>query len=263
MKSNGLAVALAFALTVASWMPAKAASLLDDIVKRGKLVVGVFPAAPPYGTTNAKGEIEGIDIEIARLMAEDLGVKLETIATNGAARIPTLLTGKADVLIAVMSITPERAKQVAFSIPYAGFQIIMYGPQAQAVKNWSDLKGKRIGVTLGAVTDIETTRNAPPGTEIIRFDDDAATNTALLVGQVDLICATDFVVLGLNDRAPDKKFESKFSIRNSPISIGMRRDDPQFLQWVNTFVYYNKAIGKIGTIYEKHMKQKLPDFGSF
>src|SRR5690606_39694127 len=96
---------------------AMAESLLDTIISRGKIVVGVFPAAPPFGTTNAQGEIEGIDIEIARLLAEDLGVELETIATNGAARIPTMMTGKADILIAVMSITPERAKQVALSIP--------------------------------------------------------------------------------------------------------------------------------------------------
>src|SRR5690606_25888693 len=132
---------------------------------------------------------------------------------------------KADILIAVMSITPERAKQVAFSIPYTGFEIIMYGPQDQKVESWADLAGKRVGVTLGAVTDIETTRNAPPGTEIIRFEDDAATNTALLAGQVDVICNSDFVVKDLPARAPDRNFEKKFSVRSSPISIGMRRGD--------------------------------------
>lgn len=253
-----MTLAAAFSTTAAS-----AESLLDTIISRGKIVVGVFPAAPPFGTTNAQGEIEGIDIEIARLLAEDLGVELETISTNGAARIPTLMTGKADILIAVLSITPERAKQVAFSIPYTGFKIIMYGPQDQKVESWADLAGKRVGVTLGAVTDIEATRNAPPGTEIIRFEDDAATNTALLAGQVDLIGATDFVVMDLPSRAPDKNFETKFSIRNSPISIGMRRGDPDLLQWVNTFIYYNATIGKIDQIYQKHMKQPLPEFGTF
>jgi polar amino acid transport system substrate-binding protein len=240
-----------------------AASLLEQIQAKGKLVVGLFPASPPYGYVNAQGKIEGIDIEIARLMAQDLGVELETVSTSGAARIPTLLTGKVDVLIAVLSITPKRAEQVAYSIPYAGFQIIMYGPADQKVRDWPDLAGKRVGVTLGAVTDTETTRNAPKDTKILRFEDDAATNAALLAGQVDLICATDFVVLGLPERVPDKKLETKFAIRSSPVSIGMRRGDPDFMQWVNTFLFYNKNIGKLGEIYEKHMHQKLPDFGAF
>jgi polar amino acid transport system substrate-binding protein len=242
---------------------ALAASLVDEIQKRGKIVVGLFPAAPPFGFTNEKGEVDGIDIEMARLMAKDLGVKLETITTNGASRIPTLLTGKADILIDVLAITPERAKQVSYSIPYGVMQVIMYGPESAHVRSWADLKGKKVGVTLGAVTDVEVTKNAPQGTEVARFDDDSATNTALLTGQVDVICATDAVVVGLADRVPDKKFETEFAIRTSPISMGMRRGDPDFLHWVNTFIYYHKVIGDVGAIYEKYMKHPLPETGSF
>src|SRR5450830_2031860 len=100
----------------------------------------------------------GSDVETADLFAKDLGVKLEIVPVTNAARIPTLQANRADVVIADLSITPERAKVIDFSIPYAVITIIVGGPKNIQIKDYSDLNGKRIGLTRATVNDTITTQ---------------------------------------------------------------------------------------------------------
>ena len=103
-----LAAAAAVCLSLAA--PAAAADKLQDVLGAGKLRVGVLMDAAPWGFKDAKGEAAGLDIDMAKLMAADLGVKLELVQITGASRIPSLLAGKVDVLIAAAGATPERAQ---------------------------------------------------------------------------------------------------------------------------------------------------------
>ena len=140
-----LAAAAAFCLSLAA--PASAADKLQDVLGAGKLRVGVLMDAAPWGFKDAKGEAAGLDIDLARLMAADMGVKLELVQVTGASRIPSLLAGKVDVLIAAAGATPERAQQVMFSQPYAAVNLGVYGgdamPQAKTVE---ELKDRSIAV---------------------------------------------------------------------------------------------------------------------
>ena len=88
---------------------------------------------PPIGSQNEKREAEGFDIELAGMVAKALGVKLEMQQVTGANRIPFLITNKVDVVISVMGLTPERAKQIMFTSPYADTQLAVFGPKALAV----------------------------------------------------------------------------------------------------------------------------------
>lgn len=82
---------------------------------------------PPYGITNKEVQPDGADVDVAKLLAKDLGVTLEIVSVNGASRIPTRLSGKADVIISSFSIGPERANTAAFSIPYGEHQNVIVG----------------------------------------------------------------------------------------------------------------------------------------
>ncbi len=89
-----------------------------DIRKAGVLRVASFDSNPPFGFVDAKSkQIEGLDVDYAKALADKLGVRLQVLPTNPANRIPLLTANKVDLVLANFTITPERAQQVDFSIP--------------------------------------------------------------------------------------------------------------------------------------------------
>lgn len=107
-------------LAAGSLLSAQAqADQLADIKAAGVVKVATFDANPPFGSIDAKThEIVGYDVDFAKALAKSLGVKLELVATNPANRIPLLQSGKADLIVADITITPERAQVIDFSTPY-------------------------------------------------------------------------------------------------------------------------------------------------
>ncbi|MGY4470334.1 ABC-type amino acid transport substrate-binding protein [Bradyrhizobium sp. LB9.1b] len=103
--------------------PASAADLLDEIMQAKKIRISTDVAIPPSGMMDASMKPTGSDVEVAQLLAKDWGFELEFIQTTGATRIPNVLTGKADIIISTLSVTPERAKVIDFTKRYATLQI--------------------------------------------------------------------------------------------------------------------------------------------
>src|SRR5882672_9447115 len=117
MRRFGGALALAFMIGFVQPHAQRlaAAQTVDDIIKRGKVLVAVDTTTPIFGLIGKDGEPEGYDPDVARLMAKYLGVKVEFVPVTGANRIPLLLSGRVDVLICLFGITAERALQVWYS----------------------------------------------------------------------------------------------------------------------------------------------------
>ncbi len=242
--------------------PAGAATL-DDVVKRGTVKVGVDLGVPPYGLTDANQKPAGYDVEVAELFAKDLGVKLEIVPLTGPNRVPFLLTNKVDVVIATFGITPQRALSVSFSNPYVALSLVVLGPKDKPIANMAETKGMKVGITRGTTQDLDFTRLAPEGSQIVRFEDDATTTAALLSGQVDIVATADLLATEIAKRNPQKNLEIKYTIRLSPGAIGVRRGDADFLQWVNTFVYFHKLNGDFSRLFEKWAGYKMPDLPVF
>ncbi len=236
---------------VALALPAYAQTV-DDIIKRGKLIVGVNTTTPIFGLMGKDGQPEGYDPDVARLMGKYLGVPVEFVSVTGANRIPTLLTGKVDVLICLFGITPERALQVAYSIPYASEAATLVGPGSRNVKTIDDLKGLKVGVPRGAMQDlILSPLAADKGITLQRFDDEATGLQAMISGQVDLAGTGLLVYRTLNRNDPGKNYEVKVVLRELHFGIGMRRGATDLLQWTNTFVYFIKNNGELDAISRK------------
>jgi polar amino acid transport system substrate-binding protein len=251
-------------LLLAAAVPhAAQAQLLDDILKRGKVLIAVDTGTPPFGVTDKDMQPDGADIEVARLIAKDLGVALEMVPVTGPNRVASLQSGKADMVVSIFGITPERAKAVAFSIPYGTLKAVIFGPKSVDIKSMADLKGKRIGVARGNIMDVELTATAPEGTIFQRYDDEASSNAALLAGQVDAIGIPDHTGMLLAGQNPEKQLESKFVTRLSPYGIGIKRGDSDLLGWLNTFVFFHKNNGDLAKIYEKWVGSPLPDLATF
>lgn len=243
--------------TLSLFTPPAHAQTVAGIRKKGTINVGMLIDFPPYGTTNAQAQPDGYDADVAKLLAKDLGVKLNLMPVTGPNRIPYLLSGKVDVLVASLAITPERAKQVQFSKPYAAATILLLGKTGAPIKSAADLKGVRVSVARASTQDMALTKTAPEGTEIRRFDDDASAMQALLSGQVDAIGCSVTVANAIRQRAPGQ-FEPKFNLLQQAMGIAMRPNQPELLAAINDFVSRNTASGELNKLYRKWLETDLP-----
>ena len=177
---------------------------------------------------------------------------------TGPNRIPFLLTNKVDVLVASLAITPERAKQVQFSQPYAAATIVLYGKTGANIKSAADLKTVRVGVARASTQDVAVTKAAPEGTEIRRFDDDASAMQALISGQVDAIGCSVTVAAQIAKRVPANTFENKFNLLQQAMGIALRPGQDELTKAVNDFVARNTANGELNKLYQKWLGADLP-----
>jgi polar amino acid transport system substrate-binding protein len=249
--------ALACSTLLAAWTPSALAQTIDEIKKKGSLTVGMLVDFPPYGTVDAQNNPDGYDADVAKLLARDLGVKLNLVPVTGPNRIPFLLTNKVDVLVASLAVTPERAKQVQFSRPYSAATIVLYAPKKMNIKGPADLKGVRVAVARASTQDTALTAIAPEGTDIRRFDDDASAMQALLSGQVDAIGCSTTVAAQIAKRAGDS-YENKLMLRQQFMAVAMRQNQPELLKAMNDFVAKNTANGELGKLYQKWLSAPLP-----
>ncbi|MGH8728314.1 MAG: transporter substrate-binding domain-containing protein [Burkholderiales bacterium] len=231
---------------------------LDEILYGGIIKIAVPKDFPPFGSLGAGGKLEGYDVDVANLIAKDLGVKLELVPVASNDRLSLLLTKRVHLVVAGLGVSAERAKAIAFSSPYAPFFSTVAGAANVEVKNLADLQGKKVAVTRDTLEDRELSKSAPKGVEIIRFPDNQATIQAFLSGQADLIATGNVVAASIAKNNPDKKIESKFVIRESPASIGVRKGDLELLHWVNVFVYEKKLSGELDQLSRKWFGEPLP-----
>jgi len=244
-------------ITVLFSINAHAQTTVTSIKNKGEVTIGVQVDIPPYGGSSSSNEPAGYDVDVAKFLAKEWGVKLNLVTVTGPNRIPFLLTNKLDMIVASLSITPERAKQVQFSMPYSASTIVIYGNKKIDIKSMNDLKGKIIGVPRGTPADSQLSKDAPEGTEIRRFDDEASNWQALLSGQVDAIGCATAVIPDIDKRSPGT-FNSKFILKQFPMAIGLRFADAELLKSINDFIAKNLVNGELNKSYKKWIGVDLP-----
>ena len=255
LKPYLTALAGLLAITMAS----PAAANLDEILNEGTIEIGVPENFPPFGSLGAEGEYEGYDVDVARMIAKDLGVDLELVPITSKQRIPYLETDRVDLVISSMGANPTRAKSIWFSNAYAPFFSGAFAAPDVAVSSPDDLTGLKAGVTGGTIEDIELSNMAPDGVQIVRFGDNAATLEAYKSGQVDVLVTGNTVAANLAANNDDVQLETKFVIKESPAFMGIKKDNMDLLRWVNVFILHKRLGGELDDLSQKWLGQKLPD----
>jgi len=250
----GIAVAAVAAMGVAHTASADA---LDDIKKAGKIRIAIDLGVPPYGMTDDKMQPTGSDVDLARLLAKDMGVELEIVTTTGPTRIPMLQTNKADIVVSTLSITPDRAKVIDFSVPYADHPSVVAALKSLPIKQMSDLDGKKVAVVRGTTQDTDLTKQAK-GAQLVRYEDDATMALAVASGQVDILATARSLLPAISKKNPARTVESKITMQNNYLAIGMRKDEPKLLAWVNGWVKTNLMNGKLAAIYKQYHGVDIP-----
>ncbi|WBU56262.1 transporter substrate-binding domain-containing protein [Paracoccus sediminicola] len=250
--------ALAAAICIGLAVPAASADI-EAIENAGAVKIGMLVDFPPFGIQDASGNPDGYDADVAKALAEYLGVEPQIVPVTGPNRIPYLLSGQVDVLVASLGITEERAEKVDFSNPYAGISIAVYGDKTVEVADGAGLSGQSIAVARASTQDTGVTGVAPDDAEIRRFDDDASAVQALMSGQVKLIGLSNVVFSQVGSVAGDR-FDKKFDLSSQVQGIAVSPGSDAFLEKINAFVDQAKSDGTLDEIHQKWLGEPLPDF---
>lgn len=231
-------------------------SVLDRIVDDGKITVAVFSDVVPFGYTDEKNELTGIDVDVARGIAEALDVEIEFVATTNANRIPFLLTEKVDAVVAAFSMNAERRLVVEYSDPYFRGGAVMVlkknNAKTEGVSSITDLSGLRISVSKGSLNDELATELAGDKNEILRFDNVSDVYQALIDDKADAL-VEDVVLAGYNIKTqyPDLTTAGEL-LSVDALGIGIRRGDQLFLNWLDGYVFDLLSSGKMAEICAKY-----------
>jgi len=242
---------------------ASAESTLEKILNAKKIRVAIDVANPPFGILDKSGQPDGSDVAVARQIAKDLGAEVEFVQVPSTGRIPALLAGRADVTIASISVTTDRAKAVMYCNPNGALSITIFAPQSVKIKTPADLVGKRIGITRATLEEATVPKMAPEGTKIVWYDDLASTVQALLSGQVDAAAMTAFAEKAVSDANPAKQLENKLLVTTAFYGPIVRPGDFELRQWINTWIFINSRNGTLATIYKKYTGIDLPPLPTF
>jgi polar amino acid transport system substrate-binding protein len=188
------------ALTIAATtLPAKA-DKLDDIIASGTLRCAVTLDFPPMGSRDSANKPIGFDVDYCNDLAKALGVKAQIVETPFPARIPALVSGRADVGVAAVSDTLERAKSIGFTIPYFVFTEAVLTKEGLGIKDYTDLKGKKTGSVSGTYEALALEKDVKAwgaGTTFRGYQNQADVFLALAQGQIDATVVTSTVAASM------------------------------------------------------------------
>ena len=221
-------------------------STLDQVLRRGILRVGMSTFVP-WAMKDKTGKLVGFEIDVARRVAEDMGVKVQFVPTKWAGIIPALLTGKFDVIIGGMGILPKRNLKVNFSIPYdeTGMSIVANKKLAEGFKVLKDFnrKGVVVAVRLGA-TPVAAAKKYMPNAELRQFDDESQAIQEVLNGRAHAMVASAPLPAFLALKYPDRLFlPLKETFTREPIGFAVRKSDFDTLNFFNNWITVVKAEG--------------------
>ena len=251
MNRRRLAAALGLAAILLSPLAARAQAALDDILAKKTIQIAIPTDFPPYGFVGTDLQPQGLDIDTAELIGAKLGVKVELVPVTSANRIPYLQTKKADLVISTLGKNPEREKVIDFSAAYSPFFQAVFAPKALPLKSFADLAGKTVGVTRGAIEDMELSKLAPASADIKRFEDNNATVSAFVSGQVQVIATGASVAGNMMQRNPQLNAEYKLLIKDSPNFIGVGKGEDKLRLKVNEIIAAAKASGELDKLAQK------------
>ena len=234
------------------------ADVLANIQKAGVIRVAIPNDFPPFGSLGPDLKLQGYDIDMANLVAKELGVKAELVPVTSTNRIPFLTTGKVDIVISSLGKNAERAKVIDFTQAYAPFPKSVYGPKDASIKKPADLAGKTIGVTRGSTEDLALSAVAPASATIKRYEDNNATAQSYLIGQVQLVMVGNIVANAVNERTKLRQLDLKFPVEDTPCYVGVAKGEPALLDKVNAAITKLKTDGRLNDLSQRWIKMPLP-----
>ncbi len=257
----GLAAALVTTMAVCGWtadIELAKKSTLEEILKRGELRVGFEAGYMPFEMTDKKGNFVGFDIDMAKEMAKAMGVKFVPVNTAWDGIIPSLITGKFDIIMSGMTVTQERNLKVNFADPYiiVGQTILLNKKHEGTVKSYKDLNDPKYIVTskLGTTGEQAVKRLISKCT-YKSFETETEAALEVVNGKADaFVYDLPFCVVFLAQQGAGKLVFLDEPFTYEPLAWAVNKGDPDFLNWLNNFLRQVKNDGRYEQIYNKWIK---------
>ncbi len=151
---------------------------LDEIKESGTVNIGVFSDKSPFGYVDENGEYQGYDVYFGNRIGEDLGVKINYVSTEAANRIEYLQTGKVDIILANFTVTPERAQEVDFALPYMNVALGVVSPEGAVVTSLDDVGADDEIIVISGTTAETYLEKNYPDIRLQKYDAYAQAKTA-------------------------------------------------------------------------------------
>jgi polar amino acid transport system substrate-binding protein len=231
-------------------------SLLRTILDRGHLIVGTGSTNAPWHFEDEQGNLTGMDIAMARILARGLfddETKVEYVRQEADARIPNVATGKVDITIQFMTVTPGRAQIINFTRPYYVEGIALLTKPGSEREKFDALAagGTATKVSILQNVDAEQSVHAVlPEAEVLQIDSQANVIQALESGRVDAAAVDLSTVWWLVKRAPDKYADAGKKWFSMLYSAAVRQGDLDWWRFVNTS-FDVAMFGHQNDIYDK------------
>jgi len=229
--------------------PMSASSVMDGIAKRGTLLVGTAASMPPLNMTAKDGEVMGLEPDIAKMMAEAMGVKVAFKAMPFADLIPALKAGKVDMVISNMTITGKRNMDVAFAGPYfvSGKTFLTKTTWLATAKDIQKLNSPTTRLTTlnGSTSQIFVKEQLPSAT-LLTGKDYGECIQMVLEGKADAMVADYPICVFSVFRYPGKDLVTMMPPLNyEPIGVALPKGDPLLVNWVENFLDYLDGSGEM------------------
>ncbi|MFM0036374.1 transporter substrate-binding domain-containing protein [Paraburkholderia strydomiana] len=226
------------------------ASTLQAVLQRGTLRVGDCLTFAPFGFYDKDGNPDGYDVDLAKELAKQMGVKLEVVNTTSANRIPNLQTAKVDVVFCNFTRNLERAKVVEFTSPYVVASEAMLVKKSSGIQSAKDMSGRTIATVKGSTNGDEVRSMGIP-VKIQEYDSSQAAILAVKQGQADAMIEDN------NFLAYQAKLDPELAVTNEALvpleynAFGVRAGDQAWLNYLNLFLFNINASKLNAQLYKK------------
>jgi polar amino acid transport system substrate-binding protein len=248
MKKFKVFSVLVSLVVIVGFLGIASAGTLDEIAKRGELRIACQTQGPPFSFVDKNGERTGSSIELCKMIAEEMGVKVKFLNYDWDGLIPALLSKKADMLAADMTPTLKRAMKIAFVDPYMYTGSVVFVKQASPIKTLEDVKkpGTKLAVLLGSTGDHDA-RNAFPKAEYKTYKGGGPLLiNAVLAGHADAGVNDGSAVRGQTASFPPNSIRIlEGQLSKSPLAFAVRYDSQDLRTWLNLFFLHVKLDGRL------------------
>jgi glutamate transport system substrate-binding protein len=231
-----------------------AGSTMAKIQDRGEITIGVKYDVPPFGFKNPQsGEIEGFDVDMGKLIAEELGVEPKFVEAISDNRIPFLQQGEVDLILSTMTINQERDTEIEFSEPYYIARGRILVPGDSDIKGIDDLAGKKVCTALGSTYE-ETLREQAPDADLKLVDTYSECLELLQNGAIDAISTDDVILTGMIIQDDTLKMVGD-ELTTEPYGAGIKEGDKEFQKFVSDTLEAAQADGRWDEAFQKWVGQ--------
>ena len=233
------------------------ARTVQEIKDSGVIRIGVFTDKAPFGYIDENGKNQGYDVYFTDRLAKDLGVQVEYISLDPASRVEYAETGKADIVAANFTVTPERAEKADFSLPYMKVSLGVVSPDGAVIKSVEELKDKTLIVSKGTTAEYYFSKNHPE-VKLQKYDSYADAYNALLDGRGDAFSTDNTEVLAWAKSNPGFTVGIESLGDVDTIAVAVQKGNTDLLDWINNEI---KELGKENFFHEAYKATLEPIYG--